>query len=150
MKYGDLSNQVTKDYVFDIEKFSSFEGNTGPYILYTIVRIKSILNKVHLNEQHSESDLIQKPYSQCELDLMLKLSKFNETIEYSFLTKAPNKLCEYMYDLSNVFNKFYHNNRIISEENQEKKNSWLCLSSLTKKVLETSVELLGIEVPDRM
>ena len=150
LKYGDLSNQVTKDYVFDIEKFSSFEGNTGPYILYTIVRIKSILNKAHLNEQHCEPDLIQKPYSQCELDLMLKLSKFNETIEYSFLTKAPNKLCEYMYDLSNVFNKFYHNNRIISEENQEKKNSWLCLSRLTKKVLETSVELLGIEVPDRM
>ncbi len=150
LKYGDLSNQITKDYVFDSEKFSSFEGNTGPYILYTIVRIKSILNKACSKEKYCGFDLIQKPYSQCELDLMLKLSKFNETIEYSFLTKAPNKLCEYMYDLSNTFNKFYHSNRIISEENQEKKSSWLCLSSLTKKVLETSVELLGIEVPDRM
>ncbi|WP_313163090.1 arginine--tRNA ligase [Sedimentibacter sp.] len=150
LKYGDLSNQITKDYVFDTEKFSSFEGNTGPYILYTIVRIKSILNKACSKEKYCGSDLIQKPYSQCELDLMLKLSKFNETIEYSFLTKTPNKLCEYMYDLSNAFNKFYHSNRIINEENQEKKNSWLCLSSLTKKVLETSVELLGIEVPDRM
>lgn len=150
LKYGDLSNQVTKDYVFDIEKFSSFDGNTGPYIIYTIVRIKSILNKASLNEKKCSNYLIQPAYSQCEFDLMLKLSKFNETVEYSFLAKAPNKLCEYMYDLSNVFNRFYHSNRIISESNQEKKNSWLCLSNLTKKVLEASVELLGIEVPHRM
>jgi arginyl-tRNA synthetase len=149
LKYGDLSNQVTKDYVFDIEKFSSFEGNTGPYILYTIVRIKSILNKACVKENCGD-DFIQEPYSQCEQDLMLKLSKFNEVIEHSFCEKAPNKLCEYMYDLSNSFNKFYHHHRIISEENPEKKSSWLCLCSLTKKVLEISVNLLGIEVPDRM
>ncbi len=150
LKYGDLSNQVTKDYIFDIDKFSSFEGNTGPYILYTTVRIKSILNKARVKEKCSENNLILKPYSQCEQDLMLKLSKFNEVIEYSFCEKAPNKLCEYIYDLSNSFNKFYHSNRIISEENPEKKGSWLSLCSLTKKVLECSVELLGIEVPDRM
>ncbi len=150
LKYGDLSNQVTKDYVFDIEKFSSFEGNTGPYILYTIVRIKSILNKACATEKYCNANLIQGPYSQCEQDLMLKLSKFNEVIDHSFCEKAPNKLCEYMYDLSNSFNKFYHHNRIISEENLEKKSSWLCLCSLTKKVLEISVDLLGIEVPDRM
>ncbi|MBU5312454.1 arginine--tRNA ligase [Tissierella carlieri] len=149
LKYGDLSNQVTKDYIFDMEKFSSFEGNTGPYILYTTVRIKSILRKASEEKMHNV-DVIFEPYSQSERDLMLKLSKFNEAIEFSFLEKAPNKLCEYIYDLSNLFNKFYHENKIISEENLEKKNSWLSLITLTKNVLETSLDLLGIEVPDRM
>lgn len=150
LKYGDLSNQVTKDYIFDIEKFSSFEGNTGPYILYTIVRIKSILNKTCFLEKSSDAVTIYEPYSHYERDLMLKLSKFNEAVELSFYDKAPNKLCEYIYDLSNTFNKFYHNNRIINEENAKKKSSWLAMSSLTKKVLEISLNLLGIEVPDRM
>ncbi|WP_235601281.1 arginine--tRNA ligase [Tissierella sp. P1] len=149
LKYGDLSNQVTKDYIFDMEKFSSFEGNTGPYILYTTVRIKSILRKAS-EEKMNNMDAIHEPYSQSERDLMLKLSKFNEVIEFSFLEKAPNKLCEYIYDLSNLFNKFYHENKIISEENIEKKNSWLSLITLTKNILETSLDLLGIEVPDRM
>ncbi|HAQ42164.1 MAG TPA: arginine--tRNA ligase [Clostridiales bacterium] len=150
LKYGDLSNQVTKDYIFDIEKFSSFEGNTGPYILYTIVRIKSILNKACAEGKCSGTVSIHEPCSQCERDLMLKLSRFNEAVEHSFSEKAPNKLCEYIYDLSNAFNKFYHSNRIISEENAEKKNSWLCLCDLTKNILEISVDLLGIQVPDRM
>lgn len=149
LKYGDLSNQVTKDYIFDIERFSSFEGNTGPYILYTVVRIKSIISKAYEVVNHMEH-LIHEPYSQGERELMLKLSKFNEIVDLSFIEKAPNKLCEYIYELSNLFNKFYHDNKIISEENFEKKNSWLSLISLTKNVLEISLDLLGIEVPDRM
>lgn len=149
LKYGDLSNQVTKDYIFDIERFSSFEGNTGPYILYTAVRIKSILRKA-VNDISLDSNDIIEPFSEVERDLMLKLSKFNEAMELSFLDRAPNKLCEYLYDLSNLFNRFYHENRIVSEENLAKKTSWIKLITLTKNILETGLDLLGIEAPDRM
>ncbi|HBD63227.1 MAG TPA: arginine--tRNA ligase [Clostridiales bacterium] len=150
LKYGDLSNQVTKDYIFDIEKFSSFEGNTGPYILYTIVRIKSILKKAGTEKNYCGTHVMHEPKSIYERELMLKLSKFNDSVEYSTYENAPNKLCEYVYDLSNAYNRFYHSSKIISEGNIEQRSSWLSLSSLTCKVLETSVDLLGIEVPERM
>ena len=149
LKYGDLSNQVTKDYIFDIDRFASFEGNTGPYILYTIVRIKSILNKC-THELSEDSIGIFNPYSEIERDLMLKLSMFNEVVEWSFIDKAPNKICEYIYDVSNLFNKFYHDNKIISEKDIEKKMAWIKLIILTERVLETGLELLGIEAPDKM
>lgn len=149
LKYGDLSNQATKDYVFDLDRFASFEGNTGPYILYTVVRIKSILRKV-AEEMGSFDKKILQPYSSTERDLMLKLSKFNEAIETSFKDKAPHRVCEYIYDLSNLFNRFYHENRIISEEDMEKKASWINLITLTKNVLETGLDLLGIEAPEKM
>ncbi|WP_425447914.1 arginine--tRNA ligase [Dethiothermospora halolimnae] len=146
LKFGDLSNQVTKDYVFDMDKFSSFEGKTGPYILYTVVRIKSILRKVDVDKTSN----IINPHSDIERDLMLSLSKFNEVVESAFIDKAPNKMCEYIYEVANQFNKFYHNNKMITEENMEKKMSWINLSNLTKDVLETGLDLLGIEAPDRM
>jgi len=149
LKYGDLSNQVTKDYVFDIERFSSFEGNTGPYILYTVVRIKSILRKAGVNPDELSGKMLE-PCSDTERDLMLKLSKFNEAVETALADMAPNKICEYIYDLSNLFNKFYHENRIISEENLDRKKSWLNLITLTKNVLETALDLLGIEAPEKM
>lgn len=149
LKYGDLSNQVTKDYIFDIDRFSSFEGNTGPYILYTAVRIKSILRKSAEDIAKYPAKILE-PFSKAERDLMLKLSKFNEVVELSFADRAPNKICEYIYELSNHSNKFYHENKIISEENIEKKISWLNLITLTKNVLETGLDLLGIEVPERM
>jgi arginyl-tRNA synthetase len=149
LKYGDLSNQVTKDYIFDMDRFSSFEGNTGPYILYTAVRIKSILRKAAEDIAKYPAKILE-PFSETERDLMLKLSKFNEVIELSFADRAPNKVCEYIYDLSNLSNKFYHENKIISEENTDRKMSWLTLITLTKNVLETGLDLLGIEVPERM
>ncbi|WP_163191555.1 arginine--tRNA ligase [Clostridium thermarum] len=149
LKYGDLSNQITKDYVFDLDKFASFEGNTGPYIQYTVVRIKSILNKCQDLINKEELKLIN-PCSGVERDLMLKLSSFNEVVEKSFIDRTPNKICEYLYDTANLLNRFYHDNRIISEENQEKKVSWIKLISITKAVLETGLELLGLEVPERM
>jgi arginyl-tRNA synthetase len=149
LKYGDLSNQVTKDYVFDMDRFSSFEGNTGPYILYTVVRIKSILRRT-AEEMAQKSNTILKPHSDVERELMLKLTKFNEAVELSFADRAPNKICEYVYDLSNLLNRFYHDNRIISEENLEKKMSWINLITLTKNVLETALDLLGIEAPEKM
>ena len=146
LKFGDLSNQITKDYIFDMDKFSSFEGKTGPYILYTVVRIKSILRKIDVDKASN----IINPHSDIERDLMLSLSKFNEVVESAFIDKAPNKMCEYIYEVANQFNKFYHNNKMITEENMEKKMSWINLSNLTKDVLETGLDLLGIEAPDRM
>lgn len=149
LKYGDLSNQVTKDYIFDIDKFSSFEGNTGPYLLYTVVRIKSILRKAE-SEGINLSGGILEPSSETERDLMLKLARFNEAVEISFKDRSPNKICDYIYDLSNLFNKFYHDNKIIAEEDINKKMSWLNLITLTMKVLEAGLDLLGIEAPEKM
>lgn len=149
LKYGDLSNQATKDYVFDLDRFASFEGNTGPYILYTVVRIKSILRRVQ-EEASSFGNKISGPSSQTERDLMMKLARFNDAVETSFNDKAPHRICDYLYETSNLFNKFYHENRIISEENMDKKASWINLITLTKGVLETGLDLLGIEAPEKM
>lgn len=149
LKYGDLSNIPTKDYIFDIDKFSSFEGNTGPYILYTAVRIKSILNKAK-EELGDFANSIGIPTTDVERDLMLAFVRFNEVIEGAFRDKAPNRLCEYIYEISNLFNRFYHENRILTEENKEKKISWLNLLSLTVNILETTLDLLGMEVPEKM
>ncbi len=149
LKYGDLSNIPTKDYIFDIDKFSSFEGNTGPYILYTAVRIKSILNKAK-EEIGDFANSIGIPTTDVERDLMLAFVRFNEVIEGAFRDKAPNRLCEYIYEISNLFNRFYHENRILTEENKEKKISWLNLLSLTVNILETTLDLLGMEVPEKM
>ncbi|OPJ59286.1 arginine--tRNA ligase [Clostridium oryzae] len=149
LKYGDLSNAVTKDYVFDLDRFSSFEGNTGPYLLYTVVRIKSILKKA-AEDGVNASNSILTPTNNVERDLMLKLVKFGEAIEGSYEDKAPNKICEYLYDLSNLFNRFYHENKILSEEDLNKKASWIALLKLTLGILDTGLNLLGIESPERM
>jgi arginyl-tRNA synthetase len=149
LKYGDLSNIPTKDYIFDIDKFSSFEGNTGPYILYTAVRIKSILNKAK-EELGDFASAIELPATDVERDLMLAFVRFNDVVEGAFRDKAPNRLCEYIYEISNLFNRFYHENRILTEENKEKKISWLNLLSLTVNILENALDLLGMEVPEKM
>lgn len=151
LKYGDLSNQASKDYVFDMERFISFEGNTGPYILYTIVRIKSILAKYQeLGGQDAENAVILPAKSESEKSLMLELSKFNETIEASFAETAPHKICQYVYDLSNAFNRFYHETKIITEEDKVQRTAWIRLITLTKDILTTCIDLLGIEAPERM
>ena len=147
LKYGDLSNQASKDYIFDIDRFASFEGNTGPYILYTIVRIKSILNKANATEINSE---VLVPQSESERNLMLQLIKFNEVIELSFRDRAPHKICEFIYELSNNFNRFYNDTRIVSEDDEAKKSSWLALINLVKNVLEQCLDLLGMESVERM
>jgi arginyl-tRNA synthetase len=151
LKYGDLSNQASKDYIFDMDRFVSFEGNTGPYILYTIVRIKSILGKYQSLENKFEGEAkILPAITGSEKDLMLQLSRFNEIMETSFVELAPHKICQYIYELANVFNRFYHETKIISEENKERQASWICLISLTKDVLNECINVLGIEAPERM
>ncbi|MEG2917921.1 MAG: arginine--tRNA ligase, partial [Clostridium sp.] len=147
LKYGDLSNQASKDYMFDIDRFASFEGNTGPYILYTIVRIKSILKKASSVDKDTN---ILVPKSDAERDLMLQLAKFNEVIELSFRDRAPHRVCEFIYELSNNFNKFYNDTKILSEEDESKKQSWLTLINLVKDVLEQGLDLLGMESVERM
>lgn len=151
LKYGDLSNQASKDYVFDMDRFVSFEGNTGPYILYTIVRIKSILAKAaEQGVKEAVFGEILPAASSAEKDLMLQISKYNEVIETSFAELAPHKICQYVYELANAFNRFYHDTKIIAEENEKQRASWLSLISLAKEVLMASIDLLGIEAPERM
>lgn len=152
LKYGDLSNQASKDYVFDLERFTSFEGNTGPYIQYTAVRIKSILKKyaeVQTEEEKTMGELLA-PKTASETDLMLLLARYNDMMESVYEEKAPHKLCQYMFELANCFNKFYHDNKIIAEEDLARRASWISLITLVKDVLVTSLDLLGIDTPERM
>ena len=150
IKYGDLSNQASKDYVFDVERFTSFEGNTGPYILYTIVRIKSILHKYRAGGGSLGTHEIRKPSGSSEKALMLVLSRFNSVMQNAFDELAPHKICAYIYDLANEFNHFYHETKILSEENEEQKASWIQLLALTKDVLELCTDTLGFSAPERM
>ncbi|MCR4839971.1 MAG: arginine--tRNA ligase [Lachnospiraceae bacterium] len=149
IKYGDLSNQPGKDYIFSIEKFASFEGNTGPYILYTTVRIKSILQKVSEGDRGGKI-LDTYEAGEAEKNLRLKLLGFNDTVEHAADELAPNRICLFLFELSNAFNGFYHECHIIAEENEEKRKSWIALLELTKKVLECGADMLGFEAPDRM
>ena len=146
LKYGDLSNQATKDYIFDISRFTSFEGNTGPYILYTIVRIKSILGK----SGDVTSDALIFTGEESEKQILIMLSRFSEVVENAYLELAPHKLCSYIYELANAFNVFYHEVRILAEEDPAKKNSYLSLLQLTGRILEQCISLLGFAAPDRM
>ena len=150
IKYGDLSNQASKDYVFDVDRFTSFEGNTGPYILYTIVRIKSILGKYAANGGAVDGLTVLPPATAVEKDLMLEVGKFNEVMQNVYEDTAPHKLCAYIYNIANAFNRFYHETKILSEEDEQRKASYIALLDVTKKVLETSIDLLGFEAPERM
>ena len=150
IKYGDLSNQASKDYIFDIDRFTSFEGNTGPYILYTIVRIKSILNKYYGLGKEETGAAIEPAHSKSEKDLMMELSKVNAMMENAFEESAPHKVCAYIYDLANAFNSFYHGTKIMTEDNEQTQKSYIRLLGLTKAVLETCIDVLGFSAPDRM
>ena len=154
LKYGDLSNQASKDYIFDTDRFISFEGNTGPYILYTIVRIKSILNKYKENGGQVTEKGVEKKILPAkgvsEKALMLQLSKYNEVIENGFAETAPHKICQYIYELANALNSFYHDTKILSEEDPSVKDSYIGLITLTRRTLEICIGLLGIEAPERM
>lgn len=150
IKYGDLSNQASKDYVFDVDRFTSFEGNTGPYILYTIVRIKSILNKYAAEGGCMDGLSISGARGESEKALMLEIVKYNEVMENAYEELAPHKICAYIYDLANAFNHFYHETKILAEEDETVKKSYIALLVLTKEVLESCIDVLGFEAPERM
>ena len=146
LKYGDLSNQPTKDYNFDLERFAAFEGNTGPYILYTIVRIKSILARYGAWENLP----IQAPANAYAKDLMLAVTKFGPAMESALKSSSPNLVCAYIYELAGAVNKFYHETRILSEENEELKAGYIALIGLAKRILEQCIDLLGFSAPEKM
>ena len=146
LKYGDLSNQPTKDYVFDMDRFAAFEGNTGPYILYTIVRVKSILSKYGPWEHLP----IQAPANPCAKDLMLAITKFGPAMETALKSSAPNLICAYIYELAGCVNKFYHETPILKEENPDVKAGHIALIGLAKNILETSIHILGFSAPEKM
>ena len=150
IKYGDLSNQASKDYVFDTERFTSFEGNTGPYILYTIVRIKSILARYVEEGGSLQGNVLMPAASDSEKALMLETARFNSVVDNAFEEKAPHKICSYIYELSNDFNRFYHETKILTEENSGQKASWILLLDLVRRVLEECTGLLGFSAPERM
>ena len=152
LKYGDLSNQASKDYVFDIARFTSFEGDTGPYILYTIVRIKSILARyaAESGARPAQECGIAAPLSKAEKDLMTDLAGFNAMMDNAFYEIAPHRVCAYIYQLSNDFNSFYHSTRIIAEEDKARKESWIALLQLTHDILSACIDVLGFSAPERM
>ena len=146
LKYGDLSNQPTKDYNFDLERFAAFEGNTGPYILYTIVRVKSILAKYGAWE-NLPIQPAANPYAK---DLMLAITKFGPAMENALKTASPTLICAYIYELSGAVNKFYHETRILTEEDKALQAGYISLIALAKNILETCIYILGFSAPDKM
>lgn len=150
VKYGDLSNQASKDYIFDIERFTSFEGDTGPYILYTIVRIKSILAKYRENGGSLAEAALREPSGESEKALMLAIAGFNAMMDAAYRETAPHRVCAYIYELANAFNHFYHETKILTEEDPGKKEGWIALLVLTRDVLETCIDVLGFSAPERM
>lgn len=150
IKYGDLSNQPAKDYIFDVDRFTSFEGDTGPYILYTIVRIKSILTK-YREQGGSLAELrLQDAQSDSEKALVMELARFNAAMDAAYEESAPNKVCAYIYELANAFNRFYHETKILTEESREKKAGWIALLVLVRDILEACIDVLGFGAPERM
>ena len=162
LKYGDLSNQASKDYVFDMDRFVSFEGNTGPYILYTLVRIGSILNRYFdTKDQASLACALEKAKadgvlriagagSRNEKALALLLARYGEVMETAWAELAPHRLCQYVYEVSEAFNSFYHDTKILTEPDEEKKRSYLALLALTRAVLSDCIDVLGFSAPERM
>ena len=150
LKYGDLSNQASKDYIFDIDRFTSFEGDTGPYILYTIVRIKSILAKFKEQGGNLAELELKDAQSASEKDLVMQLAAFNAAMENACAEIAPHKICAYIYDLANAFNRFYHETKILAEEDESKKEGFIALLVLTRDILETCIDVLGFSAPERM
>ena len=152
LKYGDLSNQASKDYAFDVEKFTSFEGDTGPYILYTIVRMRSILSRYEAEEGAADPDslLIGEPVSAAEKKLMMDIAGLNAVMEGAYTDCAPHRVCAYIYQVSNDFNSFYHSTRILSEKDTSRREAWIALLRLTERILSQCIEVLGFTAPERM
>ncbi len=150
LKYGDLSNQAAKDYIFDMDRFTSFTGNTGPYLLYTIVRIRSILKNYQEAGGSAGSAKILPANGAAERELMLELTRYNEVMVAAFAELAPHKICQYVYELANAFNGFYRDNKILTQEDKDRQAGWIQLITLTQDVLVAGIQVLGFDAPERM
>jgi arginyl-tRNA synthetase len=148
LKFGDLVNNRASDYILDLERFSSFEGKTGPYLQYAAVRIKSILRRAA--QQGLEAGDPIPPTVPAERDLMLELLRVPEVVDRAITFRAPNHIAEYAYAVAGQFNRFYDECHILSETDPDRQKSWLHLAGWTLATLERLLDLLGIEVPDRM
>lgn len=148
LKYADLSNQISKDYIFDVDKFTSFEGKTGPYILYTLVRIKSILNKYFENNELKEKRILT-PKEDIEKEILLTISKYSQILEESYKGDAPSKICTYLYELANNFNSYYQKIKILQGDSQRLESN-ITLLILLKKIFENGIDLLGFSAPEKM
>ena len=150
LKYGDLSNQASKNYIFDIDKFISFEGDTGPYLLYTVVRIKSILAKAKEEGLEADTKNIIEPTDASSKNLLKTLLTFNSVVENAYDELAPHKICAYLYDMANAFNSFYHENNIMKQEDPAIKASFLGMLKLTLEMANVSMDMLGFSAPEKM
>lgn len=148
LKFGDLSNHRTSNYIFDLDRFSAFEGKTGPYLQYSAVRIKSILRKA--NEAGLVSGQIVAPTVAQERALMLRLVRMQEVVNRSASLRAPNVIAEFAYEVATDFSRFYEHCHILREQDAARQASWLSLVEVTLRALTTLLDLLGIEIPERM
>ncbi len=146
LKFGDLANHRVSNYIFDLDRFTSFEGKTGPYLLYASVRIGSIMR----NAAAEIIGPVTKLRGESDRGLVLHLSRFPEVIDRTITLRAPNHLAEYSYELSQIFNRFYEECHILSEPDPELRASWLGVAELTRRTLVSGLDLLGIDVPERM
>ncbi len=148
IKFGDMMNNRTKDYTFDIDKFLAFEGKTGIYILYTITRINSILKKCEIPDDKNIN--ISRIYTDAERNLILLIILSSEAFHHAIEEKALNYICESAFTIASAFSTFYHDNHILNEPDLSKKNSWIDLCVLTKRNLKKHLDILGIETVDAM
>lgn len=145
VKFGDLINHRAKDYIFDLDKFLSFEGKTGTYLLYTVTRINSILKKAD-----DTSDAFKGIYNDAQRELIMSLLLASEAFCYAFNEKAPNYICDSAYRIATAFSRFYHDTHILTEQDEDKRRTWIALIKLTKAVLTNHLDVLGIETVDAM
>ena len=146
IKFADLQNNREKDYIFDINKFSTVIGKTGPYILYTYLRINSILEK----EEYRLSSLNKEIYNETDRELRIKLLELENTLKYSLDTRLPSVLANYLYEICVNMNAFYEKNHINNLEDKNKKENWLFLLNLANKILKEMLDLLSIKIPKKM
>jgi len=145
MKFGDLINVVNKDYVFDLDRFTSFEGKTGPYIQYTAVRIKSILNKAGFSKgNHIDVDTVEAKR------IILAILKLINSFYLSYKDNSLNAICLGLYDLCSAYSNFYNNIRILTEKDEKKRDSYLSLCRLVLNAIELGTGVLAIDIPDKM
>jgi arginyl-tRNA synthetase len=148
LKFGDLINNRLSDYIFDLERFSTFEGKTGPYLQYAAVRIRSIQRKAA--ERRVASGNIIAPSVGAERSLMLELLRLPEVVARAAQHRAPNHLADYAYQLTSSWNRFYDTCHILDQPDPQRQASWLAVADLTYRAIATVLDLLGIEIPDRM
>ena len=146
VKFADLQNNMANDYIFDINKFSNTSGKTGPYILYTYLRI----NKIIKDKDIDKNILTNEIYNNYERDLKLKLLEYQNVLDSAFTNRMPNYIADYLYDLCVLVNTFYQNNHINSLDDNIKQNNWIYLLSTTNKLLKELLYLLAIEIPTEM